>query len=225
MPSSATSAVASSAPDHAPDDDFWTWREEMYAARRRARPRAIRDVARRCFGQTRAAGYTTVGEFHYVHHRPDGTPYATPNALAEAVCDAAEDAACASCCCSPPTSAAAPACRRPGQRRFCDPTVEAYLERLSALEEWAARRPLVARRRSAPLRARGLGDLARARSRPLRRPGLVLHVHADEQPREIEESLAEHGAAPVELLDARAARSARARRSSTAPIATTPSSP
>ncbi|MFM9124472.1 MAG: formimidoylglutamate deiminase, partial [Actinomycetota bacterium] len=55
-------------------------------------PDAIHDVARRCYRQMRASGATAVGEFHYVHHRPDGTPYERPNALAEAVCAAASTA-------------------------------------------------------------------------------------------------------------------------------------
>ena len=73
-----------------PDDDFWTWREEMYAQAGSMDPTRIHDVARRCYRQMRASGATAVGEFHYVHHQPDGTPYERPNALAEAVCEAAE---------------------------------------------------------------------------------------------------------------------------------------
>jgi formimidoylglutamate deiminase len=188
--------------EHEPEDSFWTWREEMYAHAAVLDPERIRDVARRCFGQMRAAGYTAVGEFHYVHHRPDGTPYPSPNVLAEAVCAAAEDAGLRivlllaayerSSAGSGPTE---------GQRRFCDPTVDAYLERLSALEEWAAARPLV-RVGAAPhsVRAVSAAWLERIAGHCADR-GLVLHVHADEQPREIEESLAEHGLRPVEVLD------------------------
>jgi tRNA U34 2-thiouridine synthase MnmA/TrmU len=52
----------------------------------------MRDVALRCYAEMRAAGYGAVGEFHYVHHRPDGTPYEEPNEMALAVVDAARDA-------------------------------------------------------------------------------------------------------------------------------------
>ena len=79
-------------PEH-PHDDFWTWREEMYAAASALDPDVASGAsARRCFREARAAGYTTVGEFHYIHHQPDGTPYDEPNELAHAVCDAARAA-------------------------------------------------------------------------------------------------------------------------------------
>ena len=88
----------------------------------------------------------------------------------------------------------------PGQRRFADPTVEAYLARLDALATLAADRPLVTVG-AAPhsMRACSLPwlEAIAARTRAL---GLPLHVHADEQPREIAESLEEHGLRPVELL-------------------------
>jgi formimidoylglutamate deiminase len=96
-----------------------------------------------------------------------------------------------------------------GQRRFCDATVEAYVERLSALEEWAAPRPLV-RVGAAPhsVRAVSAGWLERIAAYCEER-GLALHIHAGEQPREIEESLAEHGLRPVELLERTGALSKR----------------
>jgi formimidoylglutamate deiminase len=121
-----------------PDDDFWTWREEMYAQAGDMDPDRIHDVARRCYRQMRASGATSVGEFHYVHHQPDGTCYDNPNALSEAVCMAAEAEGLRIVMLLvayerggkgiPPT---------PGQRRFCDPSVEAYLERLEAMRVWA----------------------------------------------------------------------------------------
>ncbi len=69
--------------------DFWGWREPMYALAAALEPESMRDVSRRAFRAMRAAGYIAVGEFHYVHHRPDGTPYAEPNALALGVVEAA----------------------------------------------------------------------------------------------------------------------------------------
>ena len=73
----------------APEDDFWSWREAMYAAAEALDPRGMRAVAEECFDAGRRAGYTAVGEFHYVHHRPDGTPYEEPNELALAVIEGA----------------------------------------------------------------------------------------------------------------------------------------
>ncbi len=193
-----------------PDDDFWTWREEMYAQAGRMDPDLIHDVARRCYRQMRASGVTSVGEFHYVHHRPDGTPYERPNALAEAVCAAAEAEGLRVALLLvayerggegvPPT---------PGQRRFCDPSVEAYLERLDALREWADGRSLVtvgaaphSMRAVSPAWLSAIGAHTRAH-------GLPLHIHADEQPREIAESLAWYGLRPVQVIDEAGALDAR----------------
>ncbi|MDQ2672015.1 MAG: amidohydrolase family protein, partial [Actinomycetota bacterium] len=75
-----------------PRDDFWTWRERMYALAGELAPDSIRAVSRRCYGEVLSAGYASVTEFHYVHHRPDGTTYKDPNALAKAVVLASEDA-------------------------------------------------------------------------------------------------------------------------------------
>jgi len=60
----------------APDDDFWTWRELMYRFVARLTPEHAMAVARHLYVEMLCAGYTAVGEFHYVHNRPDGTPYA-----------------------------------------------------------------------------------------------------------------------------------------------------
>jgi formimidoylglutamate deiminase len=185
-----------------PNDDFWTWREAMYAAAGALDPERALDVARRVYGQMRRAGYAAVGEFHYVHHRPDGTPYAEPNAIAEAICQAAEEAGIRIVLLLaayerggaglPPSA---------GQLRFCDPSVEAYLERLDALRAFADGRPLVGVG-AAPHSVRAVSApwLERIAAH-CRDVGLVLHVHADEQPREIAECVAEHGLRPVELLE------------------------
>ncbi len=186
-----------------PDDDFWTWREEMYAQAGSMDPVKINDVARRCFRQMRASGATCVGEFHYVHHRPDGTPYDRPNALAEAVCEAAEAEGLRIVMLLvayerggkdiPPT---------PGQQRFCDPTVEAYLARLEAMRVWAEDRPLVTVG-SAPHSMRAVSpEWLTAISTYTRQHGMPLHIHADEQPREIRESLEWYGLRPVQVIDA-----------------------
>ena len=193
-----------------PDDDFWTWREEMYAQAGAMDPARIHDVARRCYRQMRASGVTAVGEFHYVHHQPDGTPYERPNALAEAVCEAAEAEGLRIVMLLvayerggegiPPT---------PGQRRFCDPTVEAYLARLEAMRVWAEDRPLVtvgaaphSMRAVSPAWLTAISDYTRGH-------GMPLHIHADEQPREIRESLEWYGVRPIQVIDDAGALDAR----------------
>jgi formimidoylglutamate deiminase len=176
-----------------PRDDFWTWRERMYALAAKLAPDSIREVSRRCYGEMLSAGYTSVTEFQYVHHRPDGTPYSDPNALAKAVALAAEDAGIR-------LLLLPVAYARGGLPRFRDQTVQAFLQRVDDLRGWAGGRPLVEIGIAAhSVRAVPRGWLQEIGSYA-RRDELPLHIHADEQPREIEECLAEHGLRPVELL-------------------------
>ena len=169
-----------------PDDDFWSWREAMYGLAGRLDPAAMREVAGRVYGEMAAAGYGAVGEFHYVHHTPDGTPYEEPNAMALALAEAATSL----------VGVLLPAAyARGGHPRFRDRSVDAYLARVD------------------DLRARGLdvgvaahsvravpADWLREIASYADAHGLVRHVHAHEQPRELEECEAEHGCSPAELL-------------------------
>jgi formimidoylglutamate deiminase len=181
-------------PDH-PHDDFWTWREAMYAAANAIDPDGAYMVARQLYGEMLGAGYTAVGEFHYPHHRPDGTPYPDRNAMARATVQAARDAGieivlllCAYARAGagrPPT---------PGQRRFCDPSAADYLSRV---EELAGD----CRVGLAPHSVRALPrDWLEEIARYAESSGLVVHIHANEQRREVEECLAEHNRRPIELL-------------------------
>ncbi|MCP5025275.1 MAG: formimidoylglutamate deiminase [Actinomycetia bacterium] len=71
---------------------FWTWRDLMYTAAGRLDPDNYHRLARATFAEMALAGITSVGEFHYVHHQPDGTPYQDLNAMGEAVLAAAAEA-------------------------------------------------------------------------------------------------------------------------------------
>jgi formimidoylglutamate deiminase len=192
------------APETHARDDFWSWREAMFALAGALDPRSMRTVAEAVFREMRAAGYGTVGEFHYVHHRPDGTPYEDPNVLAIAVAEAAQAAGLG--------IVLLPAAyhrngwdggdRPPhgGQLRFCDPSAEAFLERVDALRAWAGGRPGVRVGVAAhSVRAVPAGWLE-AIAAYADEHGLVRHVHASEQRRELAECDAEHGCSPIELL-------------------------
>jgi formimidoylglutamate deiminase len=169
--------------------NFWSWRDEMYALASRLDPESIGDVARRAFGAMRCAGYTTVYEFHYVHHRPDGTPYDRPNALAEAVCEAAEAERIR-------IVLLLVAYERGGIERFRDPDADTFLARVEAMRAWAAPRPLV----EVGIAPHSVRAVSREWLEQLAAVEGPLHVHADEQVREIEECVAEHGLRPIELL-------------------------
>ena len=71
---------------------FWTWREQMYAVAARLDPDSYLALATVTFREMVAAGITCVGEFHYLHHQPDGTPYDDPNAMGHALLEAARAA-------------------------------------------------------------------------------------------------------------------------------------
>lgn len=186
-------------------DDFWSWRTAMFALADRLTPESMREVAGRAYRAMAAAGYGAVGEFHYVHHRPDGTPYEEPDAMAHAVAEAAVEAGL--------RIALLPAAyhrngwdggdRPPemGQRRFCDPDVQTFLDRVARLRAWARDRDgidvgIAAHSvRAVPASwLEAIADFAGTH-------GLVRHVHAHEQRRELEECEAEHGCSPIALLE------------------------
>ncbi len=185
-------------------DDFWTWRTEMFAQAAALTPESLMAVAQQGFAEMRAAGYGVVGEFHYVHHQPDGSPYAEPNELAMAVASGAHLAGL-------PIVLLPAAYNRngwdgqdrppaAGQRRFCDPDVETFLSRIDALRGWAENRTGVevgvAAHSVRAVPASWLEAIAAYSDAH----GLVRHVHAHEQRRELDECQAEHGCSPIELL-------------------------
>ncbi len=74
-----------------PNDSFWTWRETMYAMAARFTPELLHAVASQLYAEMLEAGYTTVCEFHYLHHAPDGRPYAPATAMSDALIAAARE--------------------------------------------------------------------------------------------------------------------------------------
>ena len=74
-----------------PEDSFWTWRETMYRFAARMDPDSTYAVATQLYVEMLEAGYTSVCEFHYLHHAPDGRPYADPAAMSRALIAAARD--------------------------------------------------------------------------------------------------------------------------------------
>ena len=178
-------------------DTFWTWRRAMYAEAARLDPDRLYVSALRTYREMLAAGYTSVGEFHYVHHQPDGQPYANPNAMSEAVLQAGREAGIRVVLLM--TAYAQSGFGQPpeeGQLRFCDASVEAYLERVEALR--IAGVPVGV----APHSVRAVpANWLRALAEYSRAQQLPLHVHADEQLAEIEQTRTACGCTPIELLE------------------------
>jgi formimidoylglutamate deiminase len=172
-----------------PGDDFWSWREGMYALASALDPAGMREVAERVYREMAAAGYGAVGEFHYVHHQPDGAPYDDPNAMAVAVAEAGAAAGLR-------VVLLPAAYHRGGHARFRDPSVDAFLARVDGLRARGLAVGVAAHSvRAVP------ADWLREIAAYADAHGIVRHIHAHEQPRELEECEAEHGCTPIELLD------------------------
>ena len=179
------------------NDTFWTWRKAMYAEAQRLDPDLLYELALSTYREMLAAGYTSVGEFHYVHHQPGGRPYADSNAMSQAILAAGWDAGirvvllmtayAQSGFNTPP---------EPEQLRFCDASVDAYLERVEALRVDGV--PIGV----APHSVRAVPETwFRAIASYSLTHRVPLHVHADEQTAEIEQCQAAYGCTPIELLD------------------------
>jgi formimidoylglutamate deiminase len=158
-------------------DDFWAWRDVMLGHARGLTPDMVRTDYEATYREMRAAGYTAVGEFHYVGFDE-----------AKAAAEAAEAAGVE-------LVLLYAAYARGGLDRFRQDSVAEYLRHIDELAGNGVRVGLAPHSvRACP--ADWLEEIARYGERE----ALVLHVHADEQPREIEECLAEHGLRPIELL-------------------------
>ncbi len=190
---------------HADGGDFWRWRERMYAAAATLTPAQYRSVAESVFGEMRDAGYTTVAEFHYLHHRLDGTPYADHD-MERALASAARGAGI--------RLLLLDTCYLRGgigrdlddaQLRFGDGTARAWLDRWYRLRDALAgdlddpRRPgIVLGAAIHSVRAVPYSDLAVIAADL--EADVPLHVHVSEQPAENDACLDAYGVTPTRLL-------------------------
>lgn len=182
---------------------FWTWREVMYATADRLTPETYHALARAVYAEMALAGITAVGEFHYVHHAPGGTPYADPNAMGEALVAAAADAGIRITLLDTVylSSGFGPSPRTPQppnthQLRFSDGSADAWAERSSLLKDRDHARIGAAIHSVRAVPADQLATVARwAEER--RAP---LHVHLSEQTAENDACREAHGRTPTQLL-------------------------
>ncbi len=178
-------------------NDFWTWRESMYALVERLSRKEFRAVCRQAFAEMRAAGYTTVGEFHYFHH---DNAKLRDFAMDELVLEAAAEVGIRLVLLqSYYRNGGFGRELYSGQRRFGTPSVSEFWRQFDRLAQ-RLQTPLQSLG-IAPhsLRAVPLDDLRDLRAEALRR-GVVCHIHIEEQTKEIEDSIAAVGAAPLEWL-------------------------
>lgn len=176
---------------------FWTWREIMYSVASELDPDTYYALARGVYAEMALAGITCVGEFHYLHHGPGGTPYADPNAMGEALIAAAGEAGIRITLLDTAyfsSGFGAPPDRH--QSRFADASPDAWAERAGALKDRDHARigaAIHSVRAVPPAGIARAAEWAAARNAPL-------HVHLSEQPAENEGCLKAHGRTPTRLL-------------------------
>jgi len=180
-------------------DSFWTWREAMYRFVDHMGPEEVEAIAAQAFLEMLESGFTRVGEFHYVHHDPDGTPYADIGELAARIAAAASETGI-SLTLLPVFYLHAgfgglPA--TPGQRRFIN-DVDRYGRLIDASRK-AVSSLSGARVGIAPHSLRAATPAEILEILPLANGGPV-HIHVAEQVKEVEDCLGWSGKRPVELL-------------------------
>jgi formiminoglutamate deiminase len=176
---------------------FWTWREDMYDVAGRLTPETYFALALAAYAEMALAGITTVGEFHYLHHGPDGRPYADANAMGEALIAAAADAGIRITLLDACYLSGGPGKPLEGaQLRFGDSDADAWADRVSALSCVGHARIGAAIHSVRAVPADQLATVAGWASER----GAPLHFHLSEQRAENAACQEHHGCTPTELL-------------------------
>ena len=179
--------------------DFWSWRNQMYAVAATLTPDGYLDLARATFAEMALAGVTSVGEFHYLHHAPGGQKYADPNAMAEALRQAAVEAGVRltlldTCYLVGGLSNDGHLPLDDVQRRFADDDADAWAARVAMLQSSSGMTVGAAVHSVRAVPREQIPTVVQA-SAP--RP---LHVHLSEQPAENQVCEAFYGQTPTALL-------------------------
>jgi formiminoglutamate deiminase len=182
---------------------FWTWREQMYAVAARLTPDSYFELARAAYREMVAVGFTSVGEFHYLHHGPGGTPYDDPNAMSHALLAAADEAGIRIALLDTCYLAAGVGAPPEGvQARFSDGDAEGWAARVSTADRAHrdhSRPDVVLGAAIHSVRAVPRDQMAHVVGWAEERQA-PLHVHLSEQPAENDACLAAYGATPTEVL-------------------------
>ena len=188
---------------------FWTWRDEMYRLAAVLDPDSYHALARATFAEMVVAGITCVGEFHYVHHQPDGSPYADPNAIGAALVTAAAEAGIRmtlldTCYLGSGSDADGRLLPPDGvQQRFSDHSGARWIERVERMLGWVGPTLRVGAAVHS-VRAVDSATIGMIAAWAMTR-GVPLHSHVSEQPAENEQCNLAHGVSPMALLGQRGA--------------------
>lgn len=181
--------------------NFWTWRDQMYGIASTLTPESYFGLAHGVFVEMVSAGFTAVGEFHYLHHGPGGRPYDNPNAMGEAVIAAAQAAGIRltlldTLYLSGGLTGRGHVELDPVQQRFADRDIAAWARRIGDLEESPVCRIGVAAHSVRAVPREQLLQMASVAG------PRVIHAHVSEQPAENAASSLVYGMTPTQLLDA-----------------------
>jgi formiminoglutamate deiminase len=173
---------------------FWSWREQMYAVAARLTPDDYFELALATYREMVASGITSVGEFHYLHHQPDGTPYDEQNAMGNALIEAATQAGLRITLLDTCYLAAGIGMQPEGvQRRFSDGDAERWAVRVDQLDNRPGVRIGAAIHSVRAVPRDLMSTVAAAIEGPL-------HVHLSEQRAENEQCVAAYGLTPTQVL-------------------------
>ncbi len=183
-----------------PNDSFWTWRDLMYRLVGKISPEQLQVIARQLYIEMLKAGYTSVAEFHYVHHDPQGSPYADPTELSRRISAAASQSGIGLTLLPVLYSHSGFGGQAPndGQRRFINRT-EQYLDLQARLK------PLLA---AQPAQQLGLCFHSLRAVTPEQIAAVLaasdktcpVHIHIAEQQKEVDDCLAWSGRRPLQWL-------------------------
>ncbi len=185
---------------HGETGSFWTWRDRMYSLADRLDPDSYRELATAAFAEMVLAGFTCVGEFHYLHHDRGGVPYAQSNEMGHVLLEAAAAAGIRVTLldtCYLRAGMTDEAALNDTQQRFNDGNADSWARRVDDLADTPDTRigaAIHSVRSVDPESMAVVGRWAAAR-------GAALHAHVSEQPAENEQCCAVHGCTPVELLN------------------------
>ncbi|MDJ0376491.1 formimidoylglutamate deiminase [Cryobacterium sp. PH31-L1] len=186
---------------HAEGGDFWLWRERMYRVAAQLDPPKYQELATAVFAEMLVSGYTAVGEFHYVHHHDDGTPYATEHAMELALAAAARAVGIRLVLLDTVYLQGGIGRKlAPEQQAFGDGSAAGWLARWTSLNKALAGDDLVTVGAALHSVRAVTPDAMREVLAGL--PGEIpLHIHLSEQPQENADCLAAYSLTPAGLLD------------------------
>ena len=183
-----------------PNDSFWTWRDLMYRMVGKINPAQLHIIARQLYIEMLKAGYTSVAEFHYVHHDADGQPYADRTELSRQISQAAANSGIGLTLLPVLYTHSGFGGQAPndGQRRFINST-EQYLDLQVRLQPILAAQPAqqlgLCFHSLRAVTPQQITDVLTASD-----PACPVHIHIAEQQKEVDDCLAWSGKRPLQWL-------------------------